>query len=72
TVGDQFFGSADVIKYDEAKQVVTLEGTPGRPARGRRLRPGGDTQGEIIAQKIIYDRLRDIFNSENGYSATGR
>ena len=68
TWGDQFYGSSDVIKYDEAKQMVTLEGRSGGPAHARRL----DRGGEIIAQKIIYDRARDIINIEGGYSATGR
>src|SRR5205085_7623712 len=64
TWGDQFYGSSDVIKYDEAKQTVTLEGRSGGPAHARRL----DRGGEIIAQKITYDRARDIINIEGGYS----
>jgi lipopolysaccharide export system protein LptA len=71
TIGDQFHGAADEIKYDEAKQLVTLVGRPGAPAHARRLGPSGTDSGEIIAEKILYDRARDIINIERGYSATG-
>jgi lipopolysaccharide export system protein LptA len=71
TVGDQFHGAADVIKYDESKQLVTLEGRAGAPARARRLGRGGTDAGEILGEKILYDRARDIINIERGYSATG-
>jgi lipopolysaccharide export system protein LptA len=72
TIADQFYGSADEIKYDEAKQVVTLQGRKGNPAHARRLGPGGADAGEMIADKIVYDRLRDAVNVEGGLSATGR
>ncbi|HEX4592461.1 MAG TPA: LptA/OstA family protein, partial [Gemmataceae bacterium] len=70
TIGDQFFGSADVIKVDEAKQQVTLEGVNGRLARARKLAPGGNSGGEFSGKKMTYNRRDDTINIEDGYSGS--
>lgn len=68
TYGDQFFGSGDVIKFDEAKQQVTLEGLNGGYARARKLGLNGGTRGETVAKKIIYNRADDTVIAIDGYS----
>jgi lipopolysaccharide export system protein LptA len=72
TWGDQFFGSADEIHYDEAKQTLILIGQNGNFARARRLATGGGDKGEIKGQKLRYDRLNDIITGDGTYSITGQ
>jgi lipopolysaccharide export system protein LptA len=70
TWGEEFFGTGDVIKYDESKQQLTLEGLNGGVATARRLYPGGADRGKIIARKIIYNRQQDTISVEDGYSGS--
>ena len=72
TLGEEFFGTGDAIKYDESKQQLTIEGLDGRAAQARRLGFGGANRGAIIARKIIYNRVADTVNIEGGYSGTGQ
>jgi lipopolysaccharide export system protein LptA len=72
TWGEEFFGTGDVIKFDETKQQLTLEGLNGNVASARRLGPGGGNRGDIKARKIIYNRVDDTVSIEGAYSATGR
>ncbi|HEY3790177.1 MAG TPA: hypothetical protein VGL71_15060, partial [Urbifossiella sp.] len=70
--GQEFFGTGDVIKFDEAKQQLTLEGLNGGWARARQFSAGGGNKGEIIAKKIIYNKSADTVIIENGYSGSAR
>ncbi len=72
TWGQEFFGTGDVIKFDESKQQLTFEGLKDGVAHARRLSPGGGDKGEIIGKKIIYNKLTDTVIVEGAYSATGR
>jgi lipopolysaccharide export system protein LptA len=71
TWGNEFFGSADVIKFDEAKQELKLEGLNGGLARARRFNPQGGDRGDIVGRKIIYNRATDTFSGDGVYSGHG-
>jgi hypothetical protein len=72
TWGTEFFGTGDRIKFDEAKQQLTIEGINGGMARARRLGAGGGDRGDIVGSKIIYNRLTDTVNIDGGISGTIR
>lgn len=71
TYQDVFFGTGDVIKFDEAKQQMTLEGTNGGYARAVRLKAEGSQPKVITARKITYNRATDSFEVDGAYSVSG-
>jgi lipopolysaccharide export system protein LptA len=67
---DEFYGTADVIKFDEAKQQMTLEGLNGKLALVQMLRARpGEERKHIHARKIMYNRLTDTWSAEGVYSS---
>jgi lipopolysaccharide export system protein LptA len=69
--GEEFFGKADVIRFDEVKQQMTMEGLNGGIAVARRLRPKPGEPSTMRARKIIYNRRDDSILMDGVYSATG-
>jgi hypothetical protein len=69
TWGMQFYGAADEIKFDEAKQQLTLVSSGGGLARARKFSDGGGSR-EVIGKKIIYNRSTDTVTVDGGISAT--
>jgi hypothetical protein len=65
-----FWGRADVIKYDEAKQLVVFEGL-GNLATLYRVRRKGEEPQEIKARKIRYRRATNDFDIEGGTGING-
>jgi hypothetical protein len=62
---DNYYGQADIIKYDEGKQTITFVGTPDRPAKiTERAVKGGPAKG-TSGQKFTYFRLTGQFIGEN-------
>ena len=70
-LGDQFFGAADVIKFDEAKQQVTLEGANGRLARPGSS-PGGTAAVSSAARRSFTTGRTTRSIVEDGYSGSSR
>jgi lipopolysaccharide export system protein LptA len=70
TWGDEFFGTADVIRFDESKQQMTLEGQNGGYAVANRLRVKPGEPKRVIARKIIYIRSTDEIISDGVLSIT--
>lgn len=60
----EFYGSANVIKYDEAKQLIVFEGSDGANAELYLTKvKGGDAQ-TIKAKKITYNRQTGAFKTD--------
>jgi lipopolysaccharide export system protein LptA len=70
TWGDEFFGTGDIIRFDEAKQQMTLEGVNGGYAVANRLRTRSGEPSRVIARKIIYIRSTDDIISDGVMSIT--
>jgi hypothetical protein len=67
---DEFYGTADVITFNEEKQQVALQGSQGNPALVELLRPGANgAPSHFRALKLIYNRLTDQWSVTNGYSS---
>jgi lipopolysaccharide export system protein LptA len=66
---DNYYGQADIITYDESKQQITFEGTPGRPAKISEVVHGGPPKG-MVGQKFTYNRITGQFNGANVNSIT--
>lgn len=60
-----FFGRADVIKYDESQEQVIFEGGPGTPATLWQTRNGLPPR-EIKGSKILYNRRTGVFFLDGG------
>src|SRR5207237_536518 len=67
----EFSGRADVIKYDESKEQVILEGNDGNPAVLYREKVRGGPKDMMSAQKITYRRTDGTFKVENGTGLSG-
>lgn len=63
---DEFFGNAEVVKYDESQENVIFEGTPGNPATLFKLRRPGEEPQKIQGTKILYNRKSGKFHLEGG------
>jgi hypothetical protein len=68
----EFWGRADVIKYDESKDVVVFEAGEGNLATLNRLVRRGQAPEEIRAKKIFYWRQSGTFKIEGGVVTTGQ
>lgn len=60
----EFWGRADLIKYDEAKALVIFEGTDGNLATLYRSQARGTAPQEIKGKKIFYWRRTNEFKIE--------
>ena len=68
----EFFGNADVVKYDESQEQVIFEGSEGNPATLYQKRPGEAQLREIKGSKILYNRKTGVFQLEGGKVIMGR
>jgi lipopolysaccharide export system protein LptA len=69
---EEFSGRASVIKFDEAKETVVFEGTPGALAELYRIVEKGKDPQTIKAEKITYFRQTGAFKTEGtGVISTG-
>ena len=68
----EFYCTATVVKYDESKEQVIFEGTPGNPATLYRKRLGVRDPDEIKGSKILYNRKTGDFEYEGGKVIRGR
>jgi lipopolysaccharide export system protein LptA len=66
-----FSGLADVVKYDESKEQIILEGTEGKPAILYREKVRGRERETIKGKKITYMRLTGDFHVEGGTAISG-
>ena len=64
-----FWGRADVIKYDESKELMIFEAREGRLATLVRQKAKGTPQEELKGQKIYYWRNTGDFKIERGTGA---
>ncbi len=65
-----FFGNAEVVKYDESKDAVTFEGTSDHPAKITRQRPG--TRGDVIkGNRIKYYRRTGEYEGDGIRALSG-
>jgi hypothetical protein len=71
TYGDEFFGNGDVIKFDESKQLMTIESFGGGLAVVKRFKVPGNQPSTLKGRKIVYNRLADSFEVDGAYSITG-
>ena len=62
----EFSGSADVVKYDESKEQVILEGSPGNDAVLVKQKVHGGEYETVHATKIFYWRSDGTYSVENG------
>jgi lipopolysaccharide export system protein LptA len=62
----EFSGSADVVKYDESKEQVILEGSPGNDAVLYKQKVQGGERETVRATKIFYWRSNGTYSVENG------
>jgi hypothetical protein len=62
---DNYYGQADVITYDESKQQIIFEGTPGRPAKINEVPAKGHQAKGSSGQKFIYNRITGQFTGIN-------
>ena len=65
----EFYGRADVIKYDENKELMVLEATDGNLASLYRQKAKGLPQEELKGKKIYYWRKTGDFKIEEGRGA---
>lgn len=65
----EFSGRADVVKYDESKELVVLEASEGNLATLVRQKAKGAAQEEIKGKKIYYWRRTNDFKIEGGTGA---
>lgn len=62
---EQFYGSADVVKYDEAQDRVILEGAEGGKAILWRVKTAGADQETVSGKKIYFWRKTSTYKVEN-------
>jgi lipopolysaccharide export system protein LptA len=66
-----YWGRADVIKYDESKDVLVFEAGEGNLATLNRVLRRGDAPQELRAKKITYWRRTGDYKVEKGYVGSG-
>jgi lipopolysaccharide export system protein LptA len=66
----EFWGRADVIKYDESKELVVFESAEGNLATLYRVKVRGGQAEEIRGKKIFYWRRTNDFKIEGGTNIT--
>ena len=64
----EFSGNADVVKYDESKEQVILEGNDGNLALLKRQKVRGTEGDEVRGRKIIYLRATGEYKVEDAQS----
>jgi lipopolysaccharide export system protein LptA len=62
----EFYGLADVVKYDENLDRVIFEGVEGSPATLYRVKGRGGQQEKVSGKKIIYHRKTGEYHIEDG------
>jgi hypothetical protein len=72
TWGTTFYGTADVIRFDESKQLMTLEGQNGGYATAMKLDAQTGAPSRVVARRIVYNRQTDEIISDGVYSITGK
>ena len=65
----EFYGRADIIKYDEIKELVVFEASEGNLATLYRQKGRGGQQEELKGKKIYYWRKTNDFKIEGGSGA---
>jgi lipopolysaccharide export system protein LptA len=65
----EFWGRADIIKYDESKELVVFEASEGNLATLVRQKGKGTQQEEVKGKKIYYWRKTNDFKIEGGTGA---
>jgi hypothetical protein len=68
----EFKGRADIIKYDQSKDLIVFEATEGNLATLNRMLTPGSAPQEIKAKKILYWRRTGAFNIDGGMNITGQ
>jgi lipopolysaccharide export system protein LptA len=63
--GEQYSGKADIVKYDQSKEQIILEGTAGNFARLYKEEVKGQEPRTIIGRKITYWRDTGKFHVED-------
>jgi hypothetical protein len=67
---EQFYGRADIIKFDESQEKIIFEGTDAIPAVLYRLKGQGVPPDEIPGRKIHFWRRTNDFKVEGGRGIT--
>jgi lipopolysaccharide export system protein LptA len=67
----EFWALAEVVKYDEGKDLVIFEGGEGGMATLYRIKAQGSQPEKITAKKILYWRKTNDFNVEGGSNLEG-
>src|SRR5262245_7390422 len=62
----EFFGNADVIKYDQSQEIVIFEGKNGNTTKLYKLRAAGAKPQLIEGRKILYNRKTGTFELGGG------
>jgi hypothetical protein len=62
----EFWGRADLVKYDESKELVIFEGVDGNKATLYRVKARGTAPEEIRGKKIYYWRRTNDFKVDDG------
>lgn len=61
-----FYGRADVVKYNQEREIIIFEGTPGNPATIYQDQGAGREPRQIQGMMILYNRLTGEFSLEGG------
>jgi hypothetical protein len=69
--GKEFAGRADVVKYDESKEQMILEGTDGNLAVLQREKLRGGPRDTIRAKTIYYWRATGTYSTEKSTELIG-
>ncbi|MSQ95014.1 MAG: hypothetical protein EXR98_10730 [Gemmataceae bacterium] len=67
---DKYFGRADIMKYDEAKDVIILEAAPGNVVQLYQLENNQPNPGTVNSTKVLYNRKTGEIRSEGVKSLT--
>jgi lipopolysaccharide export system protein LptA len=67
----EFSGRSDVLKYDESKEQIILEGTEGKPAVVYREKVRGTRRETLEGRKIFYNRVTGEFKVEGATGLSG-
>ncbi len=71
-MAQEFYGRADKVKYNEAKEQVIFEGSPGSLAELYKVRGQGLPPDSFRGRRIIYWRTTGAFEVEEARGAEGR
>jgi lipopolysaccharide export system protein LptA len=68
----EFYGSADVIKYDQSQELVIFEGENGNTTKLYKLRAPGAKPQLIEGRRIVYNRKTATFILDGGKEIRSR